>query len=144
MFHPLNKALALKNTPLFASLSADDILPVAGLCSEVNLDVGEVLFYEGELGDSMYVVIHGSVRVERDGHVIATLAAPECVGEMAALDWSPRSATVIAELPTKLIRLDRQDLLDLLLDHPQLAENLALVLVERIRNTASSVLAKKA
>jgi len=138
----LNKALALKNTPLFAPLTAEDIIPVAHLCTDTALDAGDILFREGELGNAMYVIIRGAVRIERDRQVIATLGEGECVGEMAALDLSPRSATVIAETRTTLIRLDRQDLLDLLIDHVKLAESLAMVLVDRIRGTSNEAMAE--
>ena len=134
MLSSLEIALALKNTSLFASLPADDLLPVANLCVRETLDAGDVLFHEGDLGDGLYVVVHGSVAVERGDKVIAILGAGECVGEMAVLDWNPRSATVVAEEPTLLIRLDRHNLLDLLADHPKLADNLAAVLAARVRN----------
>lgn len=133
MLDILEKALVLRSAPLFAGLPAPAILPVANLCSEVELDSGEELFQAGEMGDSLYVIVHGSVRVERDATTLATLTTGECVGEMAALDWEPRSATIVAEGPTLLIRLDRNDLMDLLADHPALTISLAEVLVERMR-----------
>jgi CRP-like cAMP-binding protein len=110
-------------------------LPVAALCSETELDAGEVLFHEGDIGDALYVIVHGIVVVERDGEVLATFGDGECVGEMAVLDWEPRSATVVASEPTRLIRLDRVDLLDLLGDQPPLVDSLASVLAARLRRT---------
>ena len=131
----LDKALSLRAATLFAGLSADSLLPMAALCREVDLHPGQVLFRAGDIGDSLYVVVDGHVVVERDGTEIARLAAGECVGEMAALDWEPRSATVRAGVPTRLIRLERNDLMDLLTDSPELVRSLANVLVQRIRKT---------
>jgi CRP-like cAMP-binding protein len=131
----LEKALALRGAPLFASLSAESLLPVAAMCDEVSLDKGEALFETGEVGDSLYVVLSGAVDVVRGGTVIARLGEGECVGEMAALDWEPRSATVRAAEPSHLIRLERNDLMDLLTDYPELVRSLARVLVERLRRT---------
>ena len=136
MFGAIEKALALRSAPLFATLPASDLLPVANLSTDIDLDEGEVLFHEGDLGDAIYVVVRGTVAIERDDVEVATLGAGECVGEMAALDWQPRSATVVAVEPTVLIKLDRHDMLDLLLDHPILAEKLASVLIARVRNTS--------
>lgn len=129
------KALALRSAPLFAELSADSLVPVAVLCREVDLRPGQVLFRAGSPGDSLYVVVDGSVAIERNGEHIARLGEGECVGEMAALDWEPRSATVRASEPTRLIRLERNDLMDLLADYPELVRNLAMVLVARIRKS---------
>jgi CRP/FNR family transcriptional regulator, cyclic AMP receptor protein len=109
---------------------------VAALCGEITLETGEALFQTGEEGDALYVVVVGSVEVVRGTERVATLGPGECVGEMAALDWEPRSATVRALEPTGMIRLERNDLMDLLTDFPELVRSLARVLVERIRNSA--------
>jgi CRP-like cAMP-binding protein len=129
----LDRALALRSAPLFAALSAEELMPVAGLCTEVRLGADEVLFEAGDLGDAMYVIVEGEVRVVTAKRVITHLGRGECVGEMAALDWEPRSATVIAHTPTLLVRLGRNELMDLVRDHPALVRGLALVLVRRIR-----------
>ena len=59
----LEKALALRAAPLFASLSAEALLPVAAMCDELSLDQGEVLFEAGEVGDSLFVIVSGEVSV---------------------------------------------------------------------------------
>ena len=114
-------------------MPADALVPVAALCTETELDAGEALFHEGDIGDALYVIERGSVSVERDGEILATFGVGECVGEMAALDWEPRSATVVASEPSRLLRLDRVDLLDLLGDQSPLVESLASVLAARLR-----------
>lgn len=129
----LARAVELRKAPLFASLGAEVLVPVANLSSEVELDEDEALFAAGEPGDSLYVIVRGSVRVESRGELVATLGAGECVGEMSALDWEPRSAAVVADEPTLLLRVDRNDLMDLLTDHPRLVDGLAEVLCARLR-----------
>lgn len=133
----LEKALALRAAPLFASLSADALLPVASLCQQMDLVGGQVLFEAGEVGDSMFVVASGLVQVKRGAELIARLGPGEVVGEMGALDLEPRSATVVAAEPSRLIRLERNDLMDLLTDYPELMRGLAEMLVDRIRGMAS-------
>jgi CRP/FNR family transcriptional regulator, cyclic AMP receptor protein len=133
MLSTLDRALALRGAPLFAKLSAESLMPVATLCTEVRLAPGDVLFEEGAIGDAMYVVVEGDVCVVAGGRVIKLLGRGECVGEMAALDWESRSATVRADGPALLIRLGRNELLDLLHDHPELVRGLAGVLAARIR-----------
>lgn len=131
----LEKALSLRAAPLFAQLSAETLLPVAAMCNEVSLERGEVLFESGEVGEALYVLVDGAVEVLKGGDVIARLGAGDCVGEMAALDYEPRSATVRASAATRLVRLERNDLMDLLTDYPELVRSLAAVLVERIRKS---------
>lgn len=134
----LEKALALRAAPLFASLSADALLPVASLCQQVDLVGGQVLFEAGEVGDSMFVVASGLVQVKRGAELLAKLGPGEVVGEMGALDLEPRSATVVAAEPSRLIRLERNDLMDLLTDYPELMRGLAEMLVDRIRGMATA------
>ncbi len=133
----LEKALALRAAPLFASLSADALLPVASLCQQIDLVGGQVLFEAGEVGDSMFVVASGLVQVKRGAELLARLGPGEVVGEMGALDLEPRSATVVAAEPSRLIRLERNDLMDLLTDYPELMRGLAEMLVDRIRGMAT-------
>lgn len=136
MHDALSTALALRAAPMFRPLPTEALLPVARLCSVVRLHADDVLFDEGALGDSLYIVESGRVRVARGGAPIAELGAGECVGEMAAIDWEPRSATVTAMEDTTLIRLERNDLMDLLADYPELVQALADVLVERLRKSS--------
>jgi CRP-like cAMP-binding protein len=133
----LEKALALRAAPLFASLSADALLPVASLCQQVDLVGGQMLFEAGEVGDSMFVVASGRVQIKRGAEQMANLGPGEVVGEMGALDLEPRSATVVAAEPSRLIRLERNDLMDLLTDYPELMRELAVMLVDRIRGMAA-------
>jgi CRP/FNR family transcriptional regulator, cyclic AMP receptor protein len=135
MLDVLDRAIALHQAPLFAALSPDELLPLAELCADVDLDAGERLFAEGEPGDSLYVVALGRVAVEQGGQRVAELGVGECVGELAALDWEPRSATVVALEPCELVRLERDDLLDQLGDHPEILQALAVVLTARLRVT---------
>jgi CRP-like cAMP-binding protein len=132
-FSQLDRALALRATPLFAALTAHELMPVASVATEHALAADEALFHAGELGDAMYVIVEGEVRVLAGPEVVARLGPGECVGEMAALDWEPRSATVVATGATRLIRLGRNELMDLLRDHPAIVRALARLLAARIR-----------
>jgi CRP-like cAMP-binding protein len=130
---PLARALALRSAALFDGLPADSLLPIAALCSEVDLEPEQPLFRAGDPGDALYVIIVGAVRVEQRGETVAVLRAGECVGEMAVLDSDVRGADVVGDQVSRLIRLDRNDLLDLLGDQPSLLLRLARVLAARLR-----------
>src|ERR1043165_7440555 len=57
---------------------------VAG--SEVHFGAGDRIMAEGEIGTSLYAIVHGAVRVHRGGQTLAQLGPGEVVGELAALD----------------------------------------------------------
>lgn len=129
----LDTALWLHRVTLFADLSPETLLPLARLSSYQTLAPQEALFKQGSFGDALFIVVQGSLRVERDGHLLATLTPGEAVGELAVLDWQPRSATVIADQATRVLRVERNDLIDLLQDEPELLHALITLLSRRIR-----------
>ena len=102
------KVEALRRSPLFDLLSAAELEVLAGLSRQVKLPAGAVLFAEGELGASLFVLAAGEVDVVRrhgaEEKVIATLAAPAAFGEMALIDREVRSASIRAR--TEILALE--------------------------------------
>ena len=132
----LETALLLHRAPLFAELSPESLLPVARLSSYQALDAGQVLFEQGSFGDALFVVVGGCLRVLRQGQELTRFGPGESVGEIAVLDWQPRSASVVADTPTTVLRVERHDLIDLLQQEPLLLRSLIALLSRRIRDTA--------
>lgn len=132
----LETALLLHHIPLFADLQPEALLPLARLSSYQTLAPDEVLFEQGAFGDALFIIVQGVLRVERDGHLLARFGQGEAVGELAALDWQPRSATVVADGATTLLRVERNDLMDLLQGEPVLLNSLITMLCRRIRENA--------
>ncbi|HET8660642.1 MAG TPA: Crp/Fnr family transcriptional regulator [Micromonosporaceae bacterium] len=101
---------------------------------------GDVVFNEGEPGDSLYIVLSGKLKVGRraaDGrqNLIAVMGPADMVGELALFDPGPRTATATAVTDTRLARLRKQALRPWLTDRPEIAEQLLRVLARRLRRT---------
>ncbi len=99
----------------FASLSDDECDALLLSMRERRLNANEILFRQGEQGDTMMVVHHGalSVRVRRpDGYdaEVATVRGGEVLGELCVIDPAPRSATIIATAPTMVCELSGADI----------------------------------
>ena len=113
----------LRQTGLFGTLEESVLRALESALELVTLRGGETLFQQGELGDSLYVVISGRLRVvvEVDGEerAVAELGHGETVGEMAVLGGERRSATVYAVRDTNLARLSREDFDHYLAKYPQ-------------------------
>lgn len=96
-------------------LSNQELDCIAGMSQRRSFRAGSLVFEEGELGESLFVIISGDIEVvRRDGHgdarVIATLGPPEFFGEMSLLDKEYRSATVRAKTDAELLQLTAGDL----------------------------------
>ena len=101
----------LRANPLFGWLPPVALERVAFTLSDVELGAGEVLIRQGEEGDRAYVVAAGELAVERDGEEVARVAPGGIVGEIALLHAVPRTATVRAVGPARLLAIERDEFL---------------------------------
>jgi len=105
----------LREIGLFGGLS-DDVLRDLGRTLEViDLDPGAVVFREGDSGREMFVLLDGEMEVLKHSKRkhearVAVLGPGDWFGEMSILDVMPRSATVRALAPSRMLRITAQDL----------------------------------
>src|SRR5450432_3335098 len=92
----IEKMMLIRQVPIFAQLDADDLEELASIVEERRIEADRDLVREGEVGDAVYLIVKGSVRVYvggLDGRAATTLnelGAGACIGEMAVLDSAPR------------------------------------------------------
>lgn len=102
-----------------------------------------VLIHEGDLGDSLYIVLSGKVKVyasnEQGKEVVIDFHGPgEYLGEMS-LDGAPRSASIITMEPTTCAIVNRTHFRDFILAHPDVALHLIEKLIKRARNATANI-----
>jgi len=93
----------LKQTPLLAGLNQHDLEEVGRLADEIDAKAGKVLMRKGELGSEFFMIADGTVRIERDGRVIATLGPGDFFGDIALVVERPRTATATVETDSRLL-----------------------------------------
>jgi CRP-like cAMP-binding protein len=130
----------LHQVPAFATLIADDLAAVAEVIVPRTFGAGEVVFREGDTGDTCYVVRAGhfrAVREHNDGRTItlATFGPGEIFGELAMFDAERRSASVEALDDTEAAAILGTDMRRLLRAHPDIAVKLLAALSRRLRET---------
>lgn len=133
------RAEDLANIQLFEYLDSDELNELADVIDEEKLESNQVLFNAGDPGESLYVVKSGSVElfiVDNSGQKIVLKVADEnsLFGEISMLDNRPRSASAVALEPTKLLVLDRDDLLLLFQKKPDAALNMLAAMGEILRD----------
>jgi CRP-like cAMP-binding protein len=134
VFRRSEAPLSARDLPLLKGLSRRELQRVERAAQERSVRRGELLIREGDSDDVLYVLLSGSAEVvRRDArgaeYVVADVVAGEVVGELAAIEKRPRSATVRATEPCTLLVLPAE----LLRAEPRLLINLARVMSERFR-----------
>ncbi len=122
----------LRGLPLFELCSKRDLRRIAAIAVERELDAGAELIREGEPAGEFYVVVEGEVDVRRRGRRVAHLGGGSFVGEIALLSRSPRTATVIASTPLRVLAISGRDFVALLDTLPELWLKVARTLADRV------------
>jgi cAMP-dependent protein kinase regulator len=122
----------IRGLPLFELCSKRDLRRIAALAEEREIEAGTELIREGEPGAEFYVVVEGAVEVRRRGRRVARLGAGSYVGEIALLSRSPRTATVVAASPLRVLVISGRDFVQLLDSLPDLWLKVARTLADRV------------
>jgi CRP-like cAMP-binding protein len=123
----------LKEVSLFRAIPHEDIAGVATLLVDRWIMPEERIFEKGDLGDSLYVIASGRVRVHDGDRTLAHLGQNQFFGELSLLDSEPRSASVSAVESTHLFRLAQADFYTLLSERPQIIQAINRVLCNMVR-----------
>jgi CRP-like cAMP-binding protein len=122
----------IRRLPLFELCSKRDLRRIAALAVERSVDEGTELIREGEPGTEFFVVVDGDVEVRRRGRRVARLGPGSYVGEIALLSRSPRTATVVAATPLRVLAIAGRDFVELLDAIPELWLKVARTLADRV------------
>ena len=133
MLSPVERVLILKSAPLFADTPDNVLAELAGLVEEIGLDEGQIVFNKGDRGDSLYVVVSGSVKIWDGDRLLNELSDGEAFGELALLDPEPRLATVKAAEPTRLLRLEQAHFREVLDSQPEVSAAILRVVTRYLR-----------
>jgi len=134
--HKDAKVDLLRGVPLFANCSKSELQQIATLADELDLAEGATLIREGERGREFIVVAEGSVRVTRDGKTLRDLGAGDFIGEIALVADVPRTATVTATSPVRLLVVTDRAFRSVLEQMPSIATKVLQSLGERLHADA--------
>jgi CRP-like cAMP-binding protein len=127
------KMRLLRSVGLFADASDESLAVVAERAGDTEFAPGRRLITQGQLGNGLFVVVDGSVRVVRDDEELAVFGPGQVVGELGVIDQMPRAASVVALEPTRTLTLSSWDFLEAVEHDPKLARGVMRVLAARLR-----------
>jgi len=123
---------ALRRLPRLRGLGDRDLGRLAEALDEAELQPGAVLTREGRVAQDWYLIVDGDADVTIRGEVVARLGPGEFVGEMALVSGGPRSATVRAATPMRVLTGHKSVFTDLL-DHAPVARTMLAHMTDRLR-----------
>ena len=133
----------LRNIPLFAKIEPSKLKLLAFTSERLTYSQDEILFSQGDAGDSAYIIIGGEadIVVNTPGGplVVATLKQNEIVGEIAILCDVPRTATVRAKTELTTLRITKDLFFNLVVEFPQIAVEIMRELARRLEQTTTKL-----
>jgi len=135
---PLEKIIVLNKVPLFSMLKTEDLHMISTIASEEAYEDGHTLFYEGDIGDRLFIVVAGEVMIlkknkDSEEKHLATLKENNFLGELALFDAETRTATARCIGPCIFLVIERNDMEQLAHEYPAIAFGFIKVLISRMR-----------
>lgn len=140
----LDGRLALLTTiPLFSGISAAHRALLASSSKVLTFQSGEILFHQGDVGHTVYLIIGGEAEVVTEGPggeiAIATISQHQFIGEVAVLIDVPRTATVVAVTVLAALVMPRETFYRVVTDYPEIAIEVMRELARRLLKTTAQV-----
>ncbi len=134
LWRKANKVALLEQIPTLRGLSRKELAQIAGLADEIEVLAGRRLATAGETGREFFIIVEGEADVRTARGRKARLGPGDFVGEMSLLDGEPRSATVEAVTPMRLLVIGHRDFWRMLSAAPVMTRKIMRALVRRVRD----------
>jgi CRP/FNR family cyclic AMP-dependent transcriptional regulator len=131
-----SKLDAMGQVPLFERLSKGELKQIAKISDEIDIRPGSVLARQGSRAREFFVVLEGQADVRRDTRLLPSLGPGDIVGEIGLVTDCPRTATVTALTPMRVIVLHERDFRKLLGDFPDIQRKVLETVAARLARTA--------
>jgi CRP/FNR family transcriptional regulator, cyclic AMP receptor protein len=129
----------LEEVNLLGGCSRRQLRAIARISEVIEVAQGTVLARHGQPGEEFFLILDGSARVEVSPRKRSRLEPGQYFGEMSLLDGGPRSATVVADTPLRLLVIKRRDFATLLREAPEVTQSLLATLSRRVRVAEASL-----
>lgn len=133
MMPTIEKVMLLRGVEIFAAVEGETLAAIAGVATEAEVAAGEKLVAEGEHGDALFVVVSGRARLTTGSRVLGEVGERAVIGEVALLDPGPRTADVVALTDLRVLRIGRDEFVELLAAYPEVSVAVIRMLARRMR-----------
>jgi len=135
MLTTMEKVIFLGGIPEFSEIPMEQLRHIASITEEMELESDTAVIKQDEPSEALYFVIEGQISVERDGKEITILKAKEVIGKLSLFDNEmPNVATAVTTEPTIVLKINREDFLEVLADYVEITQGIFKSLVRKMRN----------
>jgi CRP-like cAMP-binding protein len=135
----IEKVIALQDVDIFSQVSAEELAYLAAIATEHDYAAGAVIYNDKDAADSMYLVVEGKVRLHKEELDITESGPGQAFGTWALFDEEPRVSAATAREDAMVLRLDKDDFIDLLADNVEITQGVLKALVSRVRGLIGRV-----
>ena len=139
MLTTVEKVMLLREVDIFSQVSTEELAYLAAILEEQRCTAGQRVYQQQDPADAMYLVVSGQVRVHREQLEITVAGQGEAFGTWALFDEEPRLSAATATEEALLLRLDKEDFIDLLADNVEITQGVLKALVKRMRGLIGQV-----
>jgi len=126
------KVALIKRIPLFKHCSKKELGQIASIADELDLKDGAMLTREGKGGREFFVIVEGSADVLKDGKRVNTVHEGDFIGEISLVTGQPRTASVQATSPVRVLVITSRNFSKLLDSSPEIQRKILLATAERL------------
>lgn len=142
MLTVIEKVIFLQAVDVFSEVPTDQLAILAAVAEETPIEKGEKLYRAEEPSDSMYLVLEGRVRLHRGDTDVLIAQSREAFGTWALFDDEPRVTDATALEDGRVLRIDKEEFIDVLADNVQITQGVLKAIVRRLRALGRSVQAR--
>jgi len=139
MLTVIEKVLFLQDVNIFEYVTNEDLSYIASIAQEVRFDADKVIYDEGDISDSMYMVLEGKVKIHMGESLVMIEDLKDVFGAWSLFDDEVRLVSATAFEDCLLLQIYKEDMLELLADHVGITEGILKAMAKRLQNVARRV-----
>jgi CRP-like cAMP-binding protein len=139
MLTVIEKVLLLQGVDVFSEVSTEQLAHLAAISEEVEHPAGASIYRAADPSDAMYIVLVGEVRLHRDQAAVTTAAVGAAFGTWALFDDEVRVTSATTTQDSRLLRIHKEDFIELLADNVEITQGVLKAVVRRLRGLVERV-----
>jgi len=139
MLTVIEKVLFLQDVEIFEHVTNEDLSYIAAIAQEVRFNAEKVVYKEGDISDSMYMVLEGKVKIHIGDALVMIEDLKDVFGAWSLFDDEVRLVSATTYEDCLLLQIYKEDMLELLADHVGITEGILKAMAKRLHSVARRV-----